>query len=157
MKPVSEEIVSQLTYFKRNASGTIPFCLQVSSPNSGDHVAIVGGTHGNEPAGVKAIVALHRAFRNGDIALNRGKISFLLGNPEACKKGLRYIDDDLNRVFIRQNSSTLEGKRAVEIEAFFDDNDDISALLDLHSVSIGEFKLLVYPAVGDGKTDLSMI
>ena len=156
MKTVSAEIASHLSYFKRNASGSVPFCLQVSSPNPGAHVAVVGGTHGNESAGVKAIVELHRAFTNGEIMPNRGKISFLLGNPKAYEKDIRYIDNDLNRAFARPDPLTVEGKRALEIKAFLKDNDDIRALLDLHSVSIGDFRLLVYPAAGTGNTDLSL-
>jgi len=38
----------------------------------------------------------------------------------------------------------VEGRRALEIKSFLNNNDDIKALLDLHSVSIGDFKLLVY-------------
>ena len=105
MKRISTETISQLAYFKRHTSGSTPFCMCISSPNPGAHVVIVGGTHGNEPGGVKAIVQLHRAFRNREIALNRGKISFLLGNPKAYEKDLRYIDSDLNRMFVKQDPS----------------------------------------------------
>ncbi len=79
--------------------------MHVSSPNPGAHVVIVGGTHGNEPGGVKAIVELHRAFRYGTVRLNQGKISFLLGNPKAYEKNVRYIDSDLNRVFVKHDPS----------------------------------------------------
>ena len=118
--------------------------MDISSPNPGPHLVIVGGTHGNEPGGVKAMVELHRAFGCGQVKLTRGKISFLLGNPNAYEKDVRYIDYDLNRHFIQRDSSTVEGQRALEIKRFLNDNDDIKALLDLHSVSIGDFKLLVY-------------
>jgi succinylglutamate desuccinylase len=118
--------------------------MQISSPNPGTHVVIVGGTHGNEPGGVNAIVELHRAFGCGKVRLNQGKISFLLGNPNAYNNDVRYIDHDLNRHFNRRDASTVEGRRALEIKSFLNDKDDIKALLDLHSVSIGDFKLLVY-------------
>ena len=113
-------------------------------------------THGNEPGGVKAIVQLHRAFRNGEIRLKRGKISFLLGNPKAYEKDVRYIDSDLNRVFVKQAPSSVEGKRALEIEALLGSHDDINALLDLHSVSIGDFKFLVYPKDDSGSTEFAL-
>ena len=141
---IEEFAVRNLDYFKRHTSGSTPFCMHISSSNPGAHVVIVGGTHGNEPGGVKAIVQLHRAFRNGEISLKRGKISFLLGNPKAYEKDVRYIDSDLNRIFVKQAPPSVEGKRALEIEAFLRDHDNINALLDLHSVSIGDFKLLVY-------------
>jgi succinylglutamate desuccinylase len=141
---IEESTFQILDYFKKNATLAISHCLQISSPNPGDHVVIVGGTHGNEPAGVKAIVQLHRAFRDGEMGLDQGKISFLLGNPRAFQKGVRYVDDDLNRAFDNRNKVSIEGKRALEIKSFFNENDDIKAVLDLHSVSIGDFQLLVY-------------
>ena len=156
MKPGSKEISDHLTYFNKHACGAAPFCLQIASPNPGDHVVIVAGTHGNEPGGVKAVIELHRALLSGDIALKRGKITFLLGNPEAYKKDVRYITEDLNRAFAGQNTSTVEGKRAREIKAFLDSNEDISTLLDLHSVSIGDFKLLVYSNAGFDNSAFAM-
>jgi succinylglutamate desuccinylase len=153
---IEESTVRILDYFRRNATPSIPFCIKISSPDPGDHVVIVGGTHGNEPAGVKAIVQLHRTFRNGDIALDRGKISFLLGNPEAFQKAVRYVDNDLNRAFVNQDRLSVEGKRALEIETFFRDNDDIKAVLDLHSVSIGDFKLLVYAKDDSDNSDFAL-
>ena len=153
---IEESAVRNLDYFRRHTAGSIPFCIQISSQHPGAHVVIVGGTHGNEPAGVKAIVQLHRAFRNGEISLDQGKISFLLGNPKAYEKDVRYIDSDLNRVFVKQDPSTVEGKRAAEIEAFLVDPDDINALLDLHSVSIGDFKLLVYTKDDPANTEIAL-
>ena len=108
-------------------------------------MVIVGGTHGNEPGGVKAIVELHRSLNCGQVMLKRGKISFLLGNPKAFEKDVRYIDSDLNRHFNKLDPSKVEGERALEIKSFFANHDDINALLDLHSLSIGDIKLLVYP------------
>ncbi|MGB9437039.1 MAG: succinylglutamate desuccinylase/aspartoacylase family protein [Desulfobacterales bacterium] len=153
---IQESAVRILEYFRRHAAGSTPFCMQISSRNPGAHVVIVGGTHGNEPGGVKAIVQLHRAFRNGEITLKQGKISFLLGNPKAFEKDVRHIDSDLNRVFVKQAPSSVEGKRALEIDAFLGDHDDINALLDLHSVSIGNFKLLVYPNDDSGSTEFAL-
>ena len=139
------DVSAILNYFHRHSSSFIPYCMQIVSPNPGAHVVIVGGTHGNEPGGVKAIVELHRDFKCGKIMLKRGKISFLLGNPKAFEKDVRYIDSDLNRHFNKLDPSKVEGERTLEIKAFFGNHDDINALLDLHSVSIGGFKLLVYP------------
>jgi succinylglutamate desuccinylase len=153
---IEESAVRNLDYFRRHAGGPTPYCIHISSQNPGAHVVIVGGTHGNEPGGVKAIVQLHRAFRNGEIKLNRGKISLLLGNPKAYEKEVRYIDSDLNRVFVKQDSSSVEGKRAREIEALLGSHDDINALLDLHSVSIGDFELLVYTKEDSGSTEFAL-
>ncbi len=156
LNPISTETTTQLAYFKRHSSGLTPFCMSISSPNPGAHVVIVGGTHGNEPGGVKAIVDLHRFFGSGKVRLNRGKISFLLGNPNAYEKDIRYIDYDLNRHFNKREASSVEGRRALEIKRFLKDNDDIEALLDLHSVSIGDFRLLVYTKNDTDKIEYAM-
>lgn len=145
MPPSPGPASHNLEYFKRHATGPIPFCIQISAPNPGDHVVIVGATHGNEPSGLTAMIQLHQALENGEIRLKKGKLSLLLGNPRAYAENVRYIDYDLNRAFAGQKRSTVEGKRAWEIQRFFDGNDDIKAVLDLHSVSIGDFKILVYP------------
>jgi len=133
-----------LDYFEKHSTGPLPFCIQISSPNSGNHVVIVGATHGNEPSGVKAMVDLHQALESGKLRMQKGRISLLIGNPGAYERNVRYVDYDLNRAFDGQKRSAAEGKRAREIKRFFEDNDDIRAVLDLHSVSIGDFKILVY-------------
>ena len=142
---IKEESTARiLDYFRKNSAPSISHCIQISSAEPGDHIVIVGGTHGNESAGVKAIVQLHRSFRNGNITLDRGKISFLLGNPEAFQKAVRYVDKDLNRAFGNPDRLSVEGNRALEIKSFIKDNNDIKSILDLHSVSIGDFKIVVY-------------
>jgi succinylglutamate desuccinylase len=62
----------------------------------GPTLILLGGIHGNEPAGV---LACRRAFflleeRQSAI---RGEVVFLAGNTRALLKGSRYVDEDLNR------------------------------------------------------------
>jgi hypothetical protein len=90
------------------------------------------------------VVGFHRRLKDGKIKLNSGKVSLLLGNPQAYRNDQRYLDGDLNRSFSDPDGATLEGRRAGEIIAYLDRNNEIAALLDLHSVSIGEFKICVY-------------
>ena len=133
-----------LKYFQKQSSCELPYCIEVLADKEGQHVVVVGGTHGNEPAGVKAIVAFHRQLKNGEIQLDSGKVSLLLGNPRAYQKDRRYIERDFNRSFDSPGGTTLEGRRAGEIIKYLELNNDIAALLDLHSVSIGDFKICVY-------------
>ena len=133
-----------LAYFKKQGNCELPYCIEVAADKAGDHVVIVGGTHGNEPAGVNAMVGFHRRLKDGEIKLNSGKVSLLLGNPQAYRNDRRYVDRDLNRSFCDPDDAALEGRRAGEILAHLDRNNDIVALLDLHSVSIGDFKICVY-------------
>lgn len=145
-----------LAYFKNQSNCELPYCIEVVANKEGQHVVIVGGTHGNESAGARAMVAFHRGFNDGEIKLDRGKVSLLLGNPRAYQKDRRYIDRDLNRSFDDPDSITLEGRRADEIIKYFEQNNDITALLDLHSVSIGDFKICVYEKKNPQSLDLTL-
>ena len=145
-----------LKYFRTYGNCKLPYCIEVVAHKEGQHVVIVGGTHGNEPAGVQAMVAFHRQLKNGEIKLARGKVSLLLGNPRAYQKDQRYIDRDLNRSFDDPDSITLEGRRASEIIYYLEQNNDTVALLDLHSVSIGEFKICVYEKQNPRSLDLTL-
>lgn len=135
---------ANLAYFQKHNNCHLPYCIEVSSNREGAHVVVVGTTHGNEPAGVKAMVAFHRQIQNGEVQLESGKVSFLLGNPQAYVQDQRYVDRDLNRSFNKPDSTTFEGRRAHDIIQYLEQNSGIAALLDLHSVSIGDFKICVY-------------
>ena len=133
-----------LAYFQQHNNCLLPYCIEVAADRQGAHIVVVGATHGNEPAGVKAMVAFHRQVLNGDAHLESGKVSLLLGNPRAFEQDQRYFDWDLNRSFNKPNSTTIEGRRATEIIQYLELNSHMAALLDLHSVSIGDFKICVY-------------
>jgi succinylglutamate desuccinylase len=145
-----------LTYFQKQSNCELPNCIEVASNREGAHVMVVGGTHGNEPAGVKAMVAFHRQLQNGKAQLQSGKVSLLLGNPQAFQKDQRYIDCDLNRSFDAPHPTTIEGRRAIDIIQYLDQKSDISALLDLHSVSIGDFKICVYENDNSDSLELTL-
>lgn len=57
-------------------------------------LAIVGGIHGDEPSGVRAV----KRLLDADLSLQRG-VRFVVANPPAVEAGERYLDKDLNRVF----------------------------------------------------------
>jgi len=137
-----------LDYFERHSISSLSHCMQLTAPEKGAHVLIVGGTHGNEPGGVAAMTAFHRRVSEGGIELKAGKISMLIGNPEAYARNVRYLERDLNRIFDRREDVTIEGRRAQAILRFFAAQPDIVFVLDLHSVSIGDFRIVVYNAEG---------
>lgn len=64
----------------------------------GTFLVFLGGIHGNEPAGVKA---LERVFRTLDEVEPdfKGKLWGLCGNCRALAEGKRFIDHDLNRLW----------------------------------------------------------
>ena len=60
------------------------------------------------------------------------KYEFLIGNPLAMEKNIRFVESDLNRSFPGNISGTYEEKRAVEILKVIKKYEFI---IDLHSTS----------------------
>lgn len=133
-----------LQYFQRHGNTALAHCIQCSALQAGAHVVIVGGTHGNEPAGVAAMIEFHRRLVDGQLTLKSGTVSLLLGNPQAYAQNVRYIERDLNRSFANPDDATAEGRRARAIGRFLSGQPEITFVIDLHSVSIGEFKIVVF-------------
>ena len=69
---------------------------RVEGRERGPLVVAVGGIHGNEPAGPTAVRRLLAASAG---RLRRGRLVGLLGHPRAFARGVRQLDEDLNRVF----------------------------------------------------------
>jgi succinylglutamate desuccinylase len=109
--------------------------------HSGDTCLIViGGVHGNEPAGIRAIERLSTLIENDDWKVDCS-IYGLIGNPRAVEKNVRFVDENLNRAFGRSIQGSYEHTRAQEIGmwlAHLAQRHPRAHLLDLHSVSIGE-------------------
>lgn len=68
------------------------------------HVAICGGTHGNEMTGIHLVQELERQQKEKGDAPWPVSVTLVLSNPRAVKECKRYIDIDLNRCF---TSATL--------------------------------------------------
>lgn len=63
----------------------------------GPTVILLGGVHGNEPAGVQALQEV-LALLQGAGAF-RGQLTALRGNMAALQAHVRYVDEDLNRLW----------------------------------------------------------
>lgn len=64
----------------------------------GPTLLVVGGLHGNEPAGVEAAVRVAASLRARRDRL-RGRVVLLTGNRQALAVGRRYLGRDLNRAW----------------------------------------------------------
>lgn len=113
----------------------------------GPLLVLVGGVHGNEPAGVEAL----RDFC-AELAphadLLRGRVLALAGNLAGLRAKRRFVDEDLNRAWTRENVERLaeggeprssEERELVELhariaEAMAEAHGGVT-LLDLHSTS----------------------
>lgn len=120
----------------------------------GTLVLVFGALHGNEPAGVMAIEQIFQILKN-EAASNpdfvfKGKLSGFIGNLQAYRKGIRFMERDLNRIWdsvlleklLQSDVAELKDESRefvelyqmirAEIEAF--PSTDI-VLLDLHTTS----------------------
>ncbi len=75
----------------------------------------VGGLHGNEPSGVVAIENVFEKLNEKDFPVN-GKFVGLAGNLPALDKNMRFVDEDLNRIFTEQRIESLETKAKLNAE-----------------------------------------
>ena len=132
-----------LEYFKSHQA-EIYGHMKIDGKHKGPEILIVGATHGNEPAGVEAIVRIHKLIQSGEIEIERGVVHFLLGNPEAYIKNSRYIDFDLNRLFLDEHTDSYEGHRMQEVKRLIHNHNGFHALLDIHSVSKGDNQMMIY-------------
>jgi len=68
--------------------------VEAYGPGEEPAVTVVGGVHGDEPSGIRAIervLASEPEFRR--------RVQFVRANPPALDAGRRYLDTDLNRAF----------------------------------------------------------
>ena len=93
-------------------------------------VVVVGGTHGNEYTGVW----LEKALRD--------KTETCVGNPAAVEANRRFLDEDLNRCFLRSKldapPKTVEARRAREVDAALGPKGSDNAadlVIDLHTTT----------------------
>lgn len=89
---------------------------------------LLGAQHGDEPLGDKLFDYLQN---NRPDMLKY--VDFLVANPEARKKSVRFIESDLNRSYNGRNA-TFEERRAGEILAFIEQG-NYDLVLDLHTTT----------------------
>jgi len=84
-------------------------------PKQSKFTTVVGSAiHGNETGSLPAVLAILNELCEESTQLF-GRYIFFVGNPDAVKAGTRFIERDLNRCFNLTDSSSLEGKRSLEL------------------------------------------
>lgn len=78
----------------------------LKNPIEGPALLISAGIHGNEIAGILALNRIFKKLESEKIPL-KGRVIGVTGNLKALKKGVRYIDKDLNRIFTPRNAARL--------------------------------------------------
>ena len=122
-------------------------CIRGSLP--GPTLIILGGIHGNEPAGVLAAERVRCRMKRLNTVL-RGEVVLLRGNTRALEQRSRYIDADLNRQWTSENVRTAGSeKQNIPVVSEFREQGELLAIvsevvsrargeiyfLDLHTTS----------------------
>lgn len=72
---------------------------QYTKQEKGPHLLVFAGIHGNEPSGVFALQQVFKKLQEAALPI-RGTLTGIAGNLNALGAGVRYIDEDLNRMFL---------------------------------------------------------
>lgn len=125
---------------------------QVVGRAPGPSLVVIGGLHGNEPCGVRAVERVAEAFAAAPVEL-RGELVALAGNLAALAYECRFVARDLNRQWLPERVEALRAAAAtgdtsqwapedreqwellVELEAVFARATGPIHVLDLHSTS----------------------
>ena len=115
--------------------------------NEGPLLILVGGVHGNEPAGREALVDFCAELAPHATSL-RGRVLAVAGNLAGLAARRRFVDEDLNRAWTQENlarlldgspARTSEERELLELhgvlQAAMAEARGAVTLLDLHSTS----------------------
>ena len=114
-----------------------------TSNKPGPLLFISGGIHGNEPSGVNALKKVFKILEAEKPQIV-GTLVGVTGNQRALEKGVRYIDEDLNRTWTEKNIKsgaldTHEKKEMFEIievlERYPEADFEKRYFLDCHTTS----------------------
>lgn len=97
-----------------------PLDVTIRGPGEPE-VAVIGGVHGDETGGVRAVCRL----READLDFQRG-VAFVLANPAAIDAGKRFLDSDLNRVFPGDPDGDREERLAAHLCEVIEDYTTLS-------------------------------
>ncbi|MDF1664179.1 MAG: succinylglutamate desuccinylase/aspartoacylase family protein [Planctomycetota bacterium] len=126
-------------------------CIGDIGSTPGPWLIAVGGIHGNEAAGVTALERVFAELCDHKVSL-KGRLIGFRGNIQALEKKVRYLDEDLNRLWtdskIEALSAAMESGQAPEsaerheqhqliqrIEALLSQAPHSVSFVDLHTMS----------------------
>jgi succinylglutamate desuccinylase len=110
---------------------------------TGPTLIIVGGIHGNEPAGVLAAERVRLRLKKRKAMLH-GEVVLLRGITRALAQRFRYIDVDLNRQWTIENAriAGLERPEITKVSELREQSEMLTILKEVVSRARGEIYLL---------------
>jgi Succinylglutamate desuccinylase / Aspartoacylase family len=123
---------------------------RIEGNSNGPTVILTGAIHGNEGTGVEALKTVIAEIESAEDPIN-GNLLALIGNMAAFDRKVRFIEEDLNRIWSKKAASNIESgewnktdtshERSEQIELYdlvkdaFDRYNGPFVFVDLHSVS----------------------
>ena len=127
--------------------GSAPWSFRIDRGEHNKHILFGGITHGNEVGSLPALIELADKLLAGDIVFG-GTVSIVLGNVEACLSGERFIEADLNRVFLEDAPESAEKIRALEMMPLFE---SVDLFIDFHqTIEPSEQPFYIFPYHASG-------
>ncbi|SVD10863.1 uncharacterized protein METZ01_LOCUS363717, partial [marine metagenome] len=106
-----EDLLKGFEILRADHSGPAPWTLEFSGKTHEQHVLFGGIIHGNETGSLPSLLELARGLADGSISFG-GRVTIMLGNIAACRANTRFLEADLNRVFLEEAPQSAEKERA---------------------------------------------
>ncbi len=103
----------------------------ISGSKPGPKSVILAGVHGNETCGIDAVKKLLPYLK-----IDQGELTIAFGNPKAITQKVRFIEENLNRMFLpiseltNHQTQSYEFKQAQQLKEILNNSE---ALLDVHA------------------------
>ncbi len=122
--------------------GPAPWSFRFDGGKHGQHILFGGITHGNEIGSLPSLAELAESLVNQKTQFG-GIVTIMLGNVEACLANERFLEADLNRVFLDAAPESKEKVRAQELMSLFE---GIDLFVDFHqTIEPSEAPFFIFP------------
>ena len=131
------EVIEELTIL--NSERFI--CQYIAEKTSAPIIIFVCGIHGNEPMSVLAMEQVNNELKKKNIHL-KGSLIAIRGNIKALSKGERFIENDLNRIWIKKHLKEIES--GVELNNEKKEMKEILSILKTHLHSRKQEDIVIF-------------
>lgn len=112
--PSPDFYLQEFAQWALNNPGPCPWSVTLDFGLHSGHAVFGSIVHGNETGSLPAVVAVLEKLKSKSLSYG-GKVTFFLGNVEACRRNVRFVESDLNRVFLDAAPESSETRRAREL------------------------------------------
>ncbi len=127
--------------------GPIDWSLHFDFGQHTKHMVFGGITHGNETGSLPAMAQMAQKLADGQTSYG-GRVTLMLGNIQACLQDKRFLEADLNRVFLEEAPESQEKDRAFEMMKVLDTAD---VFIDFHqTIEPSEKPFYIFPFHASG-------